>query len=128
MTQTIFSMRHLRWVFALILLSLIILIVLYFPWPSPRPLPFSSVQIEAGGGSRGYSKFQTYTSSLSLGTLKNYYSFQLWFFCDNWHWEITAEKISTYCTPYTGQMFNLSLESQSDGKVLVTQEDYWYEL
>lgn len=126
MTQNIFSIRYLHWVSALILLSLITLIVLYFPWPSPRPLLFSSIHIEAGGGSREAVEEKIYSSSLSLSTLRNYYNFQLWFFCNDWHWEVTPDQISTQCT-FSNQTFSLSLKLQTNGKVLVTQRDSWIE-
>jgi hypothetical protein len=126
MTQSIFLMPYLRWVFALILLALLAMIVLYFPWPSPKPLPFSNIQIEAGGGSREAFEEKIYSSSLSLATLKNYYNFQLWFFCNDWYWEVTLDKISTQCT-FSNQTFSLSLKPQANEKVLVTQTDSWIE-
>jgi hypothetical protein len=117
-------MRYLRWI--LFLLLPIVLIALLFPWPSPRPLPFSSIQIEAGGGSREAYIQKTYRSSLGLSALKNYYNFQLRFFCNEWYWwEITPEETSTSCTNPrdANHTFYLSLKLQLDGKILVTQED-----
>jgi hypothetical protein len=74
-------------------------------------------------------KEEIYSSSLELSILKNYYSFQLRFFCNDWHWQITPSEISTYCTNRrdTDHTFYLSLKPQADGKVLVTQEDSWNE-
>jgi hypothetical protein len=127
MTRNIISMRYLRWIFLLLLL--IILLALFFPWPSPRSAPFSSVQIEAGGGSREAYEEEIYSSSLGVSALKNYYSFQLWFFCGGWYWQITPEETSTHCTNRrdTDHTFYLSLKPQADGKVLVNQEDSWNE-
>ncbi len=121
-------MRYLRWI--LFLLLPIVLIALLFPWPSPRPFPFSSVQIEAGGGSREAFEEKIYSSSLDLLILKNYYNFQLRFFCNDWYWwEVTPDEISTSCTNRrdTDHTFDLSLKLQANGKVLVTQTDIWIE-
>jgi hypothetical protein len=127
MVRNIASMRYLRWI--LVLLLAITLVALFFPWPSPRPFPFSSVQSGAGGGSREAYVQKTYTSRLGLLVLKNYYSFQLRFFCDGWQWEVTPEETSTYCTNRrdADHMFNLSLKPQTSGNILVTQEDVWNE-
>jgi hypothetical protein len=127
MARNIVSIRYLRWI--LVLLLAITLVALFFPWPSPRPFPVSSVQVGAGGGSREANEEKIYASSLGLLTLKNYYSFQLWFFCNDWQWEVTPEETSTYCTNRrdADHMFNLSLKPQTSGNILVAQEDVWNE-
>ncbi len=120
-------MCYLRWI--LFLLLPIVLIALLFPWPSPRPFPFSSVQSDAGGGSRQAYEEKIYSSSLGLLVLRNYYGFQLWFFCNNWQWQVTSEETSTNCINRrdADHTFYLSLKSQVNRKVLVTQEDSWNE-
>jgi hypothetical protein len=125
-------MRYLRWILFLFLLLPIVLIALLFPLPSPRPFPFSSVQLEAGGGSHEAVEEKVYSSSLGISALKNYYNFQLRFFCRReWHWgEIPTEKTITSCTNRLDgdHTFSVILELLSDGKVLVTQEDVWQDL
>jgi hypothetical protein len=105
------------------------------PWPSPQPYPGVQTHLDGGVGSWGPSRIQTYTATLSLDSIQQYYEGQMNQHCiDDWKFETSSDPKSglscrqTECRIYRlglEQYFRVSFCSVSDRQTEVTHIDSW---
>ncbi len=120
-----------------ILIPFVILIFASRAWPSPRPYPGVFVTTdEALGASGWHYRTRTYTTTLSIDYLQQYYDEQMSHYClDEWQFKNSdnpgyADCLEASCsicpeTDVDPQYFIVYLCSANETQIEVIQEDMW---
>lgn len=117
-----------------VIATLGILLYTGVPWPSPRPYPGVETHIDWGGGSWGPARVQTYTVTLPLDEVQQYYEGQMNRYCENaWAFSVTPDPGYSFCRRaeckirrlWLEQYFDVRLCSDTAEQTVVTQVDFW---
>ena len=105
------------------------------PWPSPQPYPGVQTSIHWDGGSWGPSRVQTYTVTLSLDDMQQYYEEQMNRYCvsssqfetlpDHEEYSLCREAGCEIRRLWLEQYFRVHLCSVPETGTVVTQMDMW---
>lgn len=120
-----------------VLIPFVILIFASRAWPSPQPYPGASVTTdEALGASGWHYRTRSYTITLSMGDLQQYYDQQMSRYCrDEWQFESSDDPGYVDCLEAScsirpendvdPQEFAVYLCSANATQIRVTQRDMW---
>jgi len=104
------------------------------PWPSPQPYPGVEVQFDSDAGSWGVSRIQTYTTTMPLDAMQQYYDKQMRRYCeDSWQFETESDRQYSFCSEancsirrfWMEQYFSVHLCTATVTQTVVIQVDSW---